>query len=172
MSARGWVGAVLVPLLCACGTGASQPREATAGIPAGAQRAVVVRVVDGDTLWVRATGAGALPVGRPSKVRLLEYDTPERGECWFDEASAALSRLAAPGSTVWLTSDREETDRYGRALRYAWNVDGVFIDVTLVRSGAGRALLVRPNDAHIAEIRAAEAEARRDRRGLWGSCGG
>ncbi|MDX6225812.1 MAG: micrococcal nuclease [Frankiales bacterium] len=140
------------------------------GVPAGAQRATVDRIVDGDTFWVRASGAGLLPVGRRVKVRLLEYDTPERGQCWFAEATARLAQLTPVGSVVWLESDRELLDRYGRSLRYVWTPRGVLVDAEMVRLGMGRALLVRPNAARIDLIRAAERDAMRARRGLWAAC--
>jgi micrococcal nuclease len=141
-----------------------------AGVPQGAQRATVDRIVDGDTFWVRATGPGPLAVGRRVKVRLLEYDTPERGQCWFAEATAQLTALTPVGSRVWLEVDRELLDRYGRSLRYVWTSRGVLVDVEMVRLGMGRVLLVRPNDARITSIRAAEREAVKARRGLWAAC--
>lgn len=166
-----WAAALV---LTSCGTeGTPRPApglSAPAVIPAAAQRAVVDAVVDGDTLWVRADGPGSLARGRRTKVRLLELDTPERGECGFDAATAALARLTPPGSTVWLVVDREPVDRYGRALRYVWTPDGLFVDLEMVRTGMGRALLVPPNDAHIGALRAAETQARSARRGLWQSC--
>lgn len=167
-----WLAALL---LTGCATaGTSTPEggglAAPTAIPAAAQRAVVDTVVDGDTLWVRADGPGALARGTRTKVRLLEIDTPERGECGFEAASGALARLTPPGSTVWLVADREPVDRYGRALRYVWTAAGVFVDLEMVRTGMGRALLVQPNDAHIGAIRAAQRQAERARRGLWESC--
>jgi micrococcal nuclease len=144
--------------------------ERPTSVPASAQRAVVDRIVDGDTMWVRPSSAGRLPVGRRAKVRLLEYDAPETGECFFGEATRELARLAPVGATVWLAADREPADRYGRALRYVWRADGVFIDLEMVRRGMGRALLVRPNDAHITQMRQAERQAISARRGLWGGC--
>ena len=171
----GALGLILLAGLTSCAgadrnsvTPSSDGRPAL--IPASAQRATVDRIVDGDTFWVRASGSGPLPIGVRTKVRLLEYDTPERGQCWFTQASRALAALTPVGSEVWLVADREPFDRYGRALRYAFTTHGVLVDVEMVRQGMGRALLVRPNDAHIAEIDAAEIAAKRARRGLWGAC--
>ena len=74
----------------------------------------VVRVTDGDTLRVR------LRSGAHVSVRMLGIDTPERGGCGANDATANLRRLAPVGSTVHLVSDRTQAakDRYGRLLRY------------------------------------------------------
>lgn len=68
---------------------------------------LVVHVVDGDTLDL-ANGA---------RVRLVGIDTPEHGQCGFDRASTALSRLVLD-RRVRLTVAGEARDRYGRLLRY------------------------------------------------------
>jgi endonuclease YncB( thermonuclease family) len=69
---------------------------------------VVERVVDGDTL--------VLDDGR--KVRLLQIDAPERGECGYERAADYLERTV--NVVVRLESDPEfgDTDKYGRLLRY------------------------------------------------------
>ncbi len=67
----------------------------------------VATVVDGDTL--------RLDDGRT--VRLVGIDTPERGECGYGEATRRLARLV-DGERVSLRISDEDTDRYGRLLRY------------------------------------------------------
>lgn len=152
---------------------ATTPRPA--GVPPDAQAGVVERVVDGDTIWVRVDRPGGpLPAGATHKVRLLEIDSPETGDsdagvqCWGPESSAFAARLLPVGSPVYLAADREDTDRYGRYLRYAWTADGQFFNLEAVRRGHARAVLYQPNDAYIAEIRTAEREASSAARGLWG----
>jgi hypothetical protein len=73
-------------------------------------------------------------------------DTPEVGECGYDQASAALSRLVL-GKQVTLTRSDEDRDRYGRLLRY---VD------------------VGPVDAGLRQIRSGLATARYDSRDGYG----
>lgn len=146
------------------------------GVPAGAQRVEVRWVSDGDTLTVRAVRRGVLARGVDEPVRLLEVDTPESKDpdlpvqCFAVRATRALERLVPPGSTAWVVPDTDLRDRYDRALLYLWNADGVFVNERLVRRGFARAVLYPPNDRHIALIREAEADARKHRRGLWGSC--
>ena len=145
-----------------------------APIPEGAQPGVVERVVDGDTIWVRIDEPGGpLTAGATHKIRLLEIDTPEVGgpggmQCGGPEATAFAERHLPVGSTVHLLADREDTDRYGRFLRYAWTADEAFFNEEAVRTGHARAVLYEPNDAYIEQLRAAEADARAAGRGIWG----
>ena len=86
------------------------------------ERAVVVRIVDGDTIVVdRGAEAGE------EKVRFIGVDAPE-SVAYDDEknseegglASGHLSELIEPGATVYLCADKRDTDRYGRLLRHVW----------------------------------------------------
>ncbi len=72
------------------------------------------------------------------------------------------------GFTIWLVADKEDTDRYGRFLRYVWTNGGSFFNELAVRQGHARAVLYEPNDAYIDLMRAAEAEAKAANRGMWG----
>lgn len=69
----------------------------------------VTAVVDGDTI---RTSRGT--------VRLIGMDTPERGRCGYNTATANARRLAPVGSQVTLVkvAGRDNQDRYGRYLRY------------------------------------------------------
>jgi endonuclease YncB( thermonuclease family) len=135
-------------------------------------RAEVVRVVDGDTLVTRMAG-------RRLRVRLIGVDAPEiarrsavPGECFGTDARAALRRLAPRGSVLKITPDRERRDAYGRELRYAWTVGGVFVNAALMRHGYARAMMVPPNDRYNELFRAAESAAHQARLGLWSECRG
>jgi micrococcal nuclease len=148
------------------------------GRPADTQPAVVEKVVDGDTIWVRVEQSGGrLPAGASHKIRLLEIDTPETVhpllsvQCGGLRATAFAEQLMPLGSTVHLLADEEDVDQYGRFLRYVWTSDGEFFNLEAVRAGHARAVLYEPNDAYIDVMRAAEAEARSAKRGIWGDCG-
>ncbi|GAA0968941.1 hypothetical protein GCM10009562_02590 [Nocardioides aquaticus] len=84
---------------------------------------LVARVIDGDTL----------ELGNGDGVRLVGIDTPERGECGFDEATANLVRLVE-GRNVTLTMSDEDTDRYGRLLRYV-NIGTTDAGLRLIKNG-------------------------------------
>lgn len=87
------------------------------------EEAVLVRVVDGDTLVVR------LSTDEEEKVRLIGINTPEsvapedyrtantkEGEL----ASAFVKSMLSDVTTVYLQKDVSNTDKYGRLLRYVW----------------------------------------------------
>lgn len=155
---------------------ATAPSDAAApeGIPDGAQRAVVERIVDGDTIWVRSAGPGPLVSGATHKIRLLEIDTPEtqhptKGRECGGKLATWFAERHLTGRTVFLLADREETDRYGRFLRYVFTANGAFFNLQAVRTGHARAALYEPNDRYIALMRRAERQARRADRGIWGA---
>ena len=85
---------------------------------------VVTRIVDGDTVDL-ATG---------DTVRLLGYDTPERGECGFDDATNGLRFLLSAGVVTMTRDDGDNTDRYGRILRHIL-VDGVPVGLPMIQNG-------------------------------------
>ena len=164
---------VLAVLLAGC-SAQQQPAPAPAGlpVPAGAQEATVVRLVDGDTVQLRGRGAGPLRA-EPTRVRLLLIDTPEvhpEPECFGGEASDRAAELLPDGSTVHVLADREPRDRFGRALLHVWNADGVHVGQALVREGLAEVLFLRPNDRYLDQLETAEREARRASRGLWSAC--
>ena len=136
--------------------GACRAAPASEGQLAGS--CVVQRITDGDTLVCEGG----------TRVRLLLIDTPEmdQGE---DGARAreALAALAPPGDTVRMEFDVARLDRYGRTLAYLHLRDGRMANVEMARSGFAVVLSYPPNVKHIEQIRAAVAEARSARRGLW-----
>lgn len=156
-------------------TTATSTGLSTLAVPEGAQRGIVERVVDGDTIWVRIDEPGStMPVGATSQVRLLEIDTPETVhpskpvQCWGPEASAFAKAEFPIGSSVQLVADKEDKDRFGRFLRYAWDHEGEFYNERAAKLGHARSALYMPNDRYISLIRSAEAEAKAAQRGLWG----
>ncbi|PKQ17877.1 MAG: hypothetical protein CVT68_06260 [Actinobacteria bacterium HGW-Actinobacteria-8] len=87
----------------------------------------VVSVIDGDTFDAERDGAR-------ERVRIIGIDTPEREQCGYAEASAAL-REAIGGRSVTLVSGAEtDRDTYGRLLRYV-ELDGVDVGLGLIERG-------------------------------------
>lgn len=131
-------------------------------------RARVVRVVDGDTIVVALAG------GRTETVRILGVDTPETVkpdtpvQCFGPEASA-YTKERLTGRAVTLELDAQPRDKYGRLLAYV-RLGAARFDDELLRLGYGRLLVIAPNDAHARALLAAETDARRAKRGLWGAC--
>ena len=104
--------------------GGFPPVTWTDTIPADAQPAELVRVVDGDTLEVLIDGVS-------NRVRIYRADTPENQNerhCGGDEASAFTSWALGfndEGTRIYLERDTNTRDRYGRELAYVWFlVDG------------------------------------------------
>ena len=84
---------------------------------------LVTRTIDGDTVEL-VNGQG---------VRIVGIDTPERGQCGYDQATAKMDRLVS-GKRVRLTISDEDTDRYGRLLRYV-NVGNRDVGLAQIKAG-------------------------------------
>ncbi len=122
----------------------------------------VTRVIDGDTLDVRAAETTL-------RVRLYGVDTAERGEACYREATERLTALA--GNRVLLLPDARLTDQNGRELRYVFTADGQSIDAALIREGLAKAW--REDGSRKAELIALEEAARISRTGcLWSASPG
>jgi micrococcal nuclease len=129
----------------------------------------VVRVVDGDTVWVRLA-AGV------EKVRYIGIDAPEtshptRGEEPGGRAATLVNSRLVGDRTVRLEPDVQRRDRYGRLLAYVWvpAPDGgeLMVNAELVRLGYAAVMTVPPNVRHAELFRKLATEAREHRRGLW-----
>lgn len=133
--------------------------------PAGLEEALVINVVDGDTIDVVIDG-------REFRVRYIGIDTPETVdprrpvECFGREASQQ-NRELVEGKTIGLEKDVSETDRFGRLLRYVW-VNGEMVNARLVEEGYATASVFPPDVRHAELFAALEADARSQGRGLWG----
>jgi micrococcal nuclease len=141
-----------------------------ASVPAGDPengRAVVTRVVDGDTVEVAFEG-------RELDVRLIGIDTPESVkpdspvECYGPEASA-YTEGRLEGETVRLEFDVERLDPFDRTLAYVWLGDELFNE-TLVREGYALVTTFPPNVAYVERFRDAQRLAREQGLGLWSAC--
>ncbi|MGB3627608.1 MAG: thermonuclease family protein [Henriciella sp.] len=127
----------------------------------------VVRVIDGDAL-VLDTGQSVRLVGIEAPVLKPRYGDPEPHA---EKAARALEDLAM-GRRVRLHYPGLTRDRYDRALAHIATADGTgpdyWINLELVRQGHVRVRLYPDTDRGGETLLAAEAEARRERKGLWG----
>ena len=102
--------------------------------------------------------------------RLGLVDTPEVGDCYAAEATAERRRLVADGFRAEVYAE----DRYGRGVSVVTTAGGVDVNVHLARHGfADDRYLDGFRDEHpelAVDLDTAFAEARRERRGLWGAC--
>lgn len=125
-----------------------------------------------DPVWVRAVFDGdTIAVSTLGRVRLLGIDAPEIGR-GFDTAAPfgreAKERLAALVLHRWvrLETDGPHRDGYQRRLAYVIREDGVFVNAVLVREGLVRVTARQPI-VRLDELKRAETEAQRFRRGMW-----
>jgi micrococcal nuclease len=152
------VALALVAGGCSSESGGSATTAGAAGEPA-----IVASVGDGDSL--RTTSG--------KKVRLLQIDAPElHGDCFGKAALSALRQLTPKGTPITLVRDPalDQTDRYGRQLRYVI-VHGTNVNVALVRGGNASPYFFRKERGRYAkELLAAVEKARAEKLGYWGAC--
>lgn len=119
----------------------------------------VVRVIDGDTVELES---GVI-------IRLVCIDTPERGELYFDEATAAMELLVM-NKGVRLIRDTSDVDRYGRSLRYVETSDGD-VGASMISQGLARVYRYEPDTARCDDYEELQSQAIRERLGMWAVTG-
>lgn len=141
--------------------------------------AVVVEVLDGDTLLVRVEG-------RIEKVRLIGIDAPEAvvdDKALIDaehshqdvQSIVKLGRLASqytrsivtPGTILHITFDRQRTDRYGRLLGYVFLPDNSMLNERIVADGYAAMRTFHPNTKFEDRFDRAYRAAQAQQKGLW-----
>ena len=151
---------------------AEAPRDTSKKPLRGSSEVVTIsRVVDGDTI--------ELDDGR--KVRYLNMDTPESvkpntpEQCYAKKASKINQNLIT-NRTVTLVYDKQPYDRYDRLLALIFTEEADKNDVSksvnaeLVRQGAARAMIIKPNNTHEKYFYQLQTEAQSAKLGLWGEC--
>jgi micrococcal nuclease len=169
-----------VLLLVEVGIAVPSVRCVNPQVPSNLIQAIVIRVVDGDTLDVR------IRAGFRERVRLLGIDTPEvyesskldrdaRESGRSKEVIQALGRLASDftkkhlaGKDVRLEFDVQTRDQYGRLLAHVWLEDGTLFNMVILREGYAQILTIPPNVKYADLFLACQREAREANRGLWG----
>lgn len=134
--------------------------------------AVVLRVVDGDTIIVALNN-------QEERIRMIGVDAPEsvslneeENTVWGQSASEYTKSVLEPGTKIWLTFDIEERDQYGRRLAYIWldsdteNLNHLF-QKKLIEEGYALAIRYEPNTKYAAELYATMEGAMSARKGLW-----
>ncbi|MEK7480335.1 MAG: thermonuclease family protein [Patescibacteria group bacterium] len=132
----------------------------------------VVRVVDGDTLVVEIDGANVT-------VRLIGLDTPETVDprkpvqCFGKEASDEAKQGFGVGYVRLETDPSQGTyDKYGRLLAYVYvpassKQEGILINEYMIAKGYGHEYTYNLPYKYQTEFKAAEKEARENKKGLW-----
>lgn len=137
---------------------------ATSGNETGPSEIVqLLYVFDGDSIEVsRGDGTRA-------EVRLIGINAPEGDECHGDDARNALEMLLEDASLT-VVADGEDTDRFGRLLRYVY-ANNRNINSALV--GSGDALALQSGHELEPEFVSAGDRAAHDELGMWSptACG-
>ncbi len=163
--------------LASCGNAgvgnAALPSSATSSVaptadppPPNPPRAAFVDFVqDGDSATIVIDG-------EQERLRLIGINTPERDECYGDEARQLFKDLAE-GKDVQVVTDVERTDQYGRTLAYLY-IDNILINAELARQGAAIARPFEPNTTLQDHLEEAEDQAQLGQLGMWAptACGG
>ncbi|KPK41568.1 MAG: hypothetical protein AMJ78_05160 [Omnitrophica WOR_2 bacterium SM23_29] len=118
--------------------------------------ALVIRVIDGDTI--------VLEDGR--RVRYIGIDTPEKRDPYYFEAKEVNKRLVE-GKKVRLEYDVGKKDKFGRTLAYVY-VGDIFVNTELVKNGYAVIYTVPPNVKYAENFLKHQQDARKAKRGLWG----
>jgi micrococcal nuclease len=157
---------VSMAFLTLTGVAAGRADSPTATAGAFAYRGTVTHVVDGDTLDVRLTN------GKTERIRLIGIDTPERGVCYFSEATDRARQLAMSKRVVLRGDATQDTrDRYGRLLAYVWIPGGRDLGYQLISGGFAKVYVYRDAFVRLSAYRSAEASAKVATAGRWKTCG-
>lgn len=78
------------------------------------EKAFVVNIVDGDTIDVQTPNTI-----EPERIRIIGINTPEKDQCYFDEANEKAKELLL-NKEITLENDptQSEKDKYGRTLSH------------------------------------------------------
>lgn len=157
---------VILPAGCVGEPETQPPSQGSGTVAPGRVEVELVKVVDGDTIWVRMSD------GSEERVRYIGIDAPEiahadaPAEYMGEEASIHNAELLASGP-LHVEVDMDERDDFGRLLAYVWAGE-VLVNERLVRDGYARAHGYPPNLARQSQLREAQRKARAEGLGLWG----
>lgn len=126
----------------------------------GPDESFISRIIDGDTIELL----------NGDKVRYILVNTPEKGECYYEEAFA-FNKANLINKKIILRYDVECKDKYGRLLAYVTTDEGTEINSLLLIAGMARVLHIPPNgNERVSEFMNYENDARIKGEGLWGAC--
>ena len=148
-------------------------------------KAKVERVVDGDTAiisFIFDDGSKYLK----ERVRFLGVNTPEtvhpnKPVEYYGKEASNFTKSELTDKTVWLQTDVEVKDRYGRMLAYVWmkepskkdlddenSIHEYMFNAKLLLDGYAQLMTIQPNSRYSNLFVHFQREARQDNRGLWG----
>ena len=148
-------------------------------------KAKIERVVDGDTAIVSFVFDDGSKYTK-ERVRFLGVNTPEtvhpsKPVEFYGKEASNFTKAQLTGKTVWLQTDVEVKDRYGRMLAYVWlkepstkdldneaAIRANMFNAKLLLDGYAQTMTVQPNSRYSNLFVHFQREAREAKRGLWG----
>lgn len=119
---------------------------------------LVLRAVDGDTI----------ELSNGEKVRFSGINTPEKGECFYQQAKDQTNKLLT-NKTIYLEHDFTDKDKYDRILRYVI-LNDENINILLVEQGYAKVYDKYKDDTKLyEELKEHEQIAISKKLGVW-SC--
>jgi micrococcal nuclease len=141
--------------------------------------AVIVRVVDGDTIKVNY-------IGKTEHVKLIGIDAPEnklsrkaKNEAVANkenlvtiismgiDAEKFMKNLIKKGDVVTIEFDAEQRDANGDLLGYVFLTNGKMLNEEIVRAGYAHVVITSRNAKYNNRLLKASAEAKAHKRGIW-----
>lgn len=120
---------------------------------------LVTNVIDGDT-------ADIIINGKTERLRFSGINTPEKNECYYQEAKDKLKELIL-NKEIYIQQDKTDKGKYGRLLRYIY-LDDLLINEYLVEYGYARVYDKYKNDtSKYHQLKRAEVEAIKSNIGVW-----
>ena len=130
------------------------------------------RVIDGDTIECEDAESSLT-------VRLIGVNTPEsvapeesgKTNTVEGEIASDYTKNLLEGKMVFLEFDKEQTDEYGRTLAYVY-LDAFgedFVNEMLLEDGMAECMEIEPNTRYAALFENAEAQAKQNGTGFWGT---
>ncbi|MBR1486365.1 MAG: thermonuclease family protein [Synergistaceae bacterium] len=148
-------------------------------------KAKVERVVDGDTAIISFIFDDGSKYSK-ERVRFLGVNTPEtvhpnKPVEYYGKEASNFTKSELTDKTVWLQTDVEVKDRYGRMLAYVWTSEPSKKDLDdeaairenmfnakLLLDGYAQLMTVQPNSRYSNLFVHFQREARSENKGLWG----
>jgi micrococcal nuclease len=141
---------------------ASRPKN----VPKNSIEVTVKKVVDANAIDV------VTAKGRTVRIGLLEAESPDRGQCWNEEALKRLKELLPDGKRAYLRTVKPLPFDDGRYLVYVWSRSGDFVNRDLVAKGYAQASPFGRKYAYTESILRAQSKAQDTRLGIWSeACG-
>jgi micrococcal nuclease len=120
----------------------------------------VISVIDGDTVLVTSGG-------QDEKIRLIGINTPEKGECGFNEAKDYLSSLIlSQNIVIEMDSTQGEYDKYDRLLAFIFFQDQN-INQLMIEHGHAKEYTYDKPYIYQQSFQKAELDAKLSNSGVW-----